>query len=78
MAEDQGANRPGDKSDSKSSQRRQSGRGRIGQGKKQMGKRQDRRRALDVKIEELDGGPNQAREKHLERRVDGAPRQWIF
>ena len=49
------------------------GRGRgVGRGKKEPREREDRRRCIDIKVEELDGGPDHACEEHLTGRVGGS------
>src|SRR5581483_10948595 len=70
VAEQRRADRPGEEGDRERRQRRERRRGRVGGREEQTREDEHRRRRVDVEIEELDGGTNQAREQHLRRAVD--------
>ena len=70
MSEECRANRSRQKCDTKGGERFQSGRGGVGSGKEQPGKNQHRGGSVNVEIEELDRGADQAGKKDLARRID--------
>ena len=70
VTEERRTDGPREERDPKRRQRGERGGGRVGRGKKQPGKDQHRRRRVDIEVEELDGGANQAGEQHLARPVN--------
>ncbi len=70
VAEERGADRPRQKRDAKGGERGERGGGRVGRRKEQPGKNEHCRGRVNVEIEELDGGADEAGEQHLARRID--------
>ena len=69
MAEQHRADRPRDEGDRKRRQRGERGRGRVGGREEQPGKDEHGGGGVDVKVEELDRGPDQAGEQDLAGRI---------
>ena len=70
MAEQRGADRPRDERDGERRQRGQRRGGRIGLREEQRREDEHGRGRVDVEVEELDRGADQAGEQHLSRAVD--------
>ena len=71
VAEERRADRPREEGDAKRRERGERGGGRVGRGKEQLGKYEHRRGRVDVEVEELDGGADEAGEQHLAGAVHG-------
>ena len=71
VAEQRRPNRPRQKRNAKRRQRRERGRRRVGRRKEQPRKHQHRRGGVNIEVEELDGGADQAGKQHLARAIHG-------
>jgi hypothetical protein len=67
VPEQRGAHGPREERERKRGERLQRRRGRVRRRKEQLRKHQDRGGGVDVEVEELDGGADQAREEHAPR-----------
>ena len=74
VAEERRADGPRQEGDAEGGERGEAGGGRIRCGKEERGKDEDGGRSVDVEVEELDGGADEAGEQDLQRSVDAAGR----